>query len=242
MINNNNLQAIKTLADKIEYTVTSTKKEARITPCYDNLAYDFYVEDMQAMLDEVKKDVIAIYHTNGRDFHHLFTNRNDRSNEYNNGLDMKRCKVTAKEANEVIEQYIDTLSDDYLYIEYEDDTTEKQKATIRKKILGNIIVASASAIGYSQGDCDKYMFVYYADASKEAKATIQMMIDNIKYLFTVQEYYVNLVTIETRKYTSGIEEVEEIEEDSESIISYSGDAKEEIKDLEARGYTVVIQD
>ena len=237
MINKTNIEIIKKLADKIEYKVTKTEKEARISPIYEQFAFDSYKEDLLFMLSEVKKNVIATYNHNTKDYYNIFIGK--KNTQVNNTIDMLRCKLTKKEANKVIEQHIDLECKDNLYIEYEDDTTEKQKATIKKKILDNIIIETVEARGYSQGDYEKYTIVYYKDIKKEAQATIDNILKNLKYIFTVQEYYIELIDIETRLYTSGIEEIEEVEGNSYSAISYDGYLNEEEKQLTKDGYTVI---
>lgn len=235
MINNKNLQAIKTLADKIEYTLVSVKKEARISPLYDGFAYDMYKEDLCELYGSIKNDIIAIYNHNTRDYYNIFTGKTNT--QINNTIDLLRCKLTKKEVAKVIEHYSDLDSEDNLCIEFEDDTTEKQKATIKKKILDNIVINKVVARGYSQGDYEKYTVISYKDISKENNNTLNLIIENLSYFFTIQEYSIELVHIETRLYTSGIEEVEEVGGDSYCTVSYDGYLEEDqlIKD----GYTII---
>lgn len=240
MINTNNLATIKKLCDNIEYTVIKTVKEARISPIYEQFAYDLYKDDMLQMYSEVENDIICIINNHTRDYSNIFVDRKSSKKQISETIDMLRCKVTEKECNEVIEQYIDSEHEDNLYIEFEDDTTDKQKEVIKKKILDNITIETASATGYSQSDWEDYTIAYYNDVTKENKNIIDILVKNISYMFTVQEYYINLVDIETRLYTSGIEEVEEVEGDSYSTTSYTGYIdKEELKELEKQGYTII---
>lgn len=236
MINNNNLQAIKTLADKIEYTVTKTVKEARISPVYEQFAYDMYKEDLTEMLKTVEKDVIAIYNRNTRDYSNMFTEK--RNNHYYNDIDIKRLGLTKTELQLIDNVYLD--EDRSIIIETSKDISDKKYLLLKVKIENNIIREMASATGYSQSDWEQYTIAYYNDVTKENKNIIDILVKNISYMFTVQEYYINLVDIETRLYTSGTEEVEEVEGDSYSTCTYTGYIdKEELKDLEEKGYTII---
>lgn len=236
MINTNNIATIKKLCDKIEYTVTKTVKEARISPIYEQFAYDMYKEDLTEMLKTIEKDVIAIYNRNTRDYSNMFTEK--RNSHYYNDIDIKRLGLTKTELQLIDNVYLD--EDRSIIIETSKDITDKKYLLLKNKIENNIIRKNVSATGYSQSDWEQYTIAYYNDVTKENKNIIDILVKNISYMFTVQEYYINLVDIETRLYTSGIEEVEEVEGDSYSTTSYTGYIdKEELKDLEKQGYTII---
>lgn len=238
MLNTNNLQAIKTLADKIEYTVIKTVKEARISPIYDQFAYDMYKEELTEMLKTVEKDVIAIYNRNTRDYNNMFTEK--RNNHYYNDIDIKRLGLSKTELQLIDSVYLD--EDRSIIIETSKDITDKKYLLLKLKIEKAIIRESASATGYSQGDWEQYYIISYSNRSVKNEATIDALTENMTHLFTLQEYYINLVDIETRLYTSGIEEVEEVEGDSYSTTSYTGYIdKEELKELEKQGYTIITE-
>lgn len=248
MINKNNLQAIKMLADKIEYTVTKTVKEARISTIDDGCAYDFYKEDLQQMYSEIEKDVICIINENTRDYYNIFmdtyNNRKEkarllayREKHVSKAIDLKRVGLSKRQQND-----IDCViyGEDGLCIDWVDDVDVKKKEEIERKIMDSIVVDTVTARGYSQGDYEQYTIVTYKDISKEKDDTLKCILKNLKFFFTVHEYYINLVDIETRLYTSGIEDVEEVEGDSYSTTSYTGSIdKEELHDLESQGYKII---
>ena len=236
MINTNNIATIKKLCDKIESTVTKPVKEARISPIYEQFAYDMYKEDLTEMLKTVEKDVIAIYNRNTRDYSNMFTEK--RNSHYYNDIDIKRLGLTKKELQLIDSVYLD--EDRSIIIETSKEISDKKYLLLKVKIENNIIREMASATGYSQSDWEQYYIVSYKDATVDSKNTIDILVKNISYMFTVQEYYINLVDIETRLYTSGIEEVEEVEGDSYSTCTYTGYIdKEELKELEKQGYTPI---
>ena len=238
MINNNNLQAIKTLADKIEYTVIKTVKEARISPIYEQFAYDMYKEDMLQMYSEVEKDLICIINNNTRDYRNIFCDRKSTKKQVQEYIDLKRCKLSQKEQDFI--QYAQVEDDGTLFIEWDSEQLESTQNSIESKIMKHVTIETAAAHGYSKLEWEQYTITYYNDVTKENKNIIDILVKNISYMFTVQEYYINLVDIETRLYTSGIEEVEEVEGDSYSTTSYTGYIdKEELKDLEEKGYTII---
>lgn len=238
MINTNNIATIKKLCDKIEYTVTKTVKEARISPIYEQFTYDMYKEDLTEMLKTVEKDVIAIYNRNTRDYRNMFTEK--RNNHYYNDIDIKRLALTKTELQLIDSVYLDR--DRSIIIETSKDITDKKYLLLKNKIEKAIIRETVTATGYSQSDWEQYYIISYKNIDTTDTSSYSSLINNLKYMFTVQEYYINLVDIETRLYTSGIEEVEEVEGDSYSTTSYTGYIdKEELKDLEKQGYTIITE-
>lgn len=236
MINNNNIATIKKLCDKIEYTVTKTEKEARISPIYEQFAYDIYKEDLTEMLKTIEKDVIAIYNRNTRDYSNMFTEK--RNNHYYNDIDIKRLGLTKTELQLIDNVYLD--EDGSIIIETSKDITDKKYLLLKIKIENNLIRESVSATGCSQSDWEQYFIISYKNIDTTPTSSYSNLVDNLKYMFTVQEYYINLVDIETRLYTSGIEEIEEVEGDSYSTTTYTGYIdKEELKELEKQGYTII---
>ena len=248
MINTNNLQKIKILADKIEYTVTKTVKEARISSVYDQSAYDMYNEDLVYLYSEIKKDVVAVYNSNTRDYSNLFTDK--RRGQVCEAIDLSRIKGLTKKEKSCIDQVIvdDNCTgssyysnpQDYLYFDWIDTPSKEVQDTISKKIKASLLVETVKAAGYSQGEWEYYTIVSYNTIDTSETSSYSNLIDNLKYFFRVQEYYVSLVDIETRLYTSGIEEVEEVEQDSYGVVTYSGTIeKEQLTDLETKGYTII---
>ncbi len=234
MINYNNIEKAKELLDRIEYEVVSTKKEARITHNYDDdMAYRFYKEDLGEQLEEVKDDVIAIIHANRRDYSHLFAPRNE---EYNNGIDIKRCGFTKKQLKDLDGAYIE--SDGEIFLETSRDIDQALYDEYIAVIEKNIERKMVSCTGYSQGDWDKYQVIFYKNTKK--KEAIETLCKNISYLFTVTDYNIELVTIEERKYTGGYTETVELVEEENNYTSYDGYIdKATLKDLEKQGYTII---
>lgn len=236
-INHDNAEAIKRLADRLEYTIKDTKKVMRVSPSEDySFAWDMYQEDMQQLYSEVKEDIISVYNANERDYSNIL---GEKQEQINNGIDLERIKgLTKKEKDIIDEAYIE--EDKTLQITWNTDIPSTMERKIESKILASITIEEKRAHGYSQGDWDVYAIAYYNDASKEKQKTIELLIDNIKHLFTVCEFYVELIHIETRVYTSGIEEVVEVEQESYSATSYSGDNDNEtlgLTDYIKEGYT-----
>lgn len=235
-INHNNAEAIKRLAERLEYEVLNVKKEARISPIYNDSAFNDYMEDMKQLYEECRADIVAIHNANTLDYSNIFTTRN---RQIENAIDINRVKLTRKERG-----YIDEIiSCDYkgnLDICWNTDLEAKEVERIEKKILSSLTIDTVNANGYSQSDWDKYAIVYYNDTKH--KKTIDFIKKNLGYLFTVQGYSIELVDIETRKYSETITETEEVETDVYYTVSYSGDLDEEEKELRARGHEIIHKD
>lgn len=230
MINKNNLEQIKALADKIEYTVTNVKKELRVSPSshYDT-AWDVYTDDIRGKYDEVKNDIIAIINRS-RDYSNIFLKRGSKQT-INNYIDLSRIPTLTKKQRDLI-QYAQINDDAEIEVEYEEEINEKSKQHTLEKLNKHVTIATVSSQGYSQGDYEEYIVAYYDDIKDENLVTLKYLLNDLKYIFTVSEFYINVVDIETRLYTSGIEEIEEVEVESYGTVEYSGSYNE--KELQAQ--------
>lgn len=238
-INNDNVEKIKMLADRLTYTVQSVEKIADVSQYYGDCAFDFYKDDMNYLYSEISGDIVAVININSREYSNILASKDEK--QINNNIDLNRVKgLTVKEYDCIDYACIDLACDDWLDIEYTDELTQNRKDIIRKKILASIDIEKVTARGYCQGDWDKYVIVSYKKTiSKVFSDYYNNFIKNLEYLFTVTEYNISLVHKETRLYTSGIVEVEEVEIDSTGEICYDGEvSRDTIKDLEAQGYIV----
>lgn len=232
------LNELQKLAGGLYYEVLDTKTIARVDTIQEgDFAWNNLRNNIINTVNEIKD--IYIINTN-RDYVNACENK--QKDNIASIEDIVRGVLSEKEKNIFIYDwracdYLDIKDEVICFSESQDffmsNASEKEKKQIEKileKINNLITIEYVNPKGYGYYDWDCYKIAYSNKTGKNRRCFIEDLKNYLDYIFTCEEYIVNIETIEKRKYENGEELGVIIENERISYFNYHGyDTRKDIE-------------